>query len=362
MGSKASPRVIGVFVVGGIAIVLAGVLFFGGGKVFQEKTPYVIFFESSAQGLNVGAPVVFRGVQVGQVAKVKALYDPKQATIHVKVLVELVADTVEVTAEVRQRSPQEAIDILVQQGLRASLQLQSFVTGLLLVSLDFYPDTPIKRLGLDPTYPELPAVPSQIEQLLGNVRQAVAELGKLPLEALLSEALGTLKRTNTLLDVPELKQALISLNDLVTEALLLLKHTDDQVVPLGAKLATAADAARTTLEAARAAVVDAQKLFRDLDGQVAPLASSAKETLATARGALGQAQKSLATLTDAATPVLKEGERTLGAITTLAGYDSVAPNDLAHTLKAIEDAARSIHALADMLQRNPEALLRGKGR
>jgi paraquat-inducible protein B len=95
---------------------------------------------------------------------------------------------------------------------------------------------------------------------------------------------------------------------------------------------------------------------------VAPLASSAKETLATARGALGQAQKSLATLTDAATPVLKEGERALGAITTLAGYDSVAPNDLAHTLKAIEDAARSIHTLADMLQRNPEALLRGKGR
>ena len=90
MGSKGSPRVIGAFVVGGIALVMAGVMFFGGGKVFQEKTPYVIFFESSAQGLNVGAPVVFRGVQVGQVAKVKALYDPKQATIHVKVLVELV--------------------------------------------------------------------------------------------------------------------------------------------------------------------------------------------------------------------------------------------------------------------------------
>jgi paraquat-inducible protein B len=247
------------------------------------------------------------------------------------------------------------VETLVQQGLRASLQLQSFVTGLLLVSLDFYPDTPIKRLGLDPTYPELPAVPSQIEQLLSNVRQTVAELGKLPLEALLAEALGTLKRTNALLDVPELKQAIVSLHGLVTDAQQLLKHTDVQVVSLGAKLAAAADSAR-------AAVVDAQKLFRDIDGQVAPLASSAKETLTTARGTLGQAQKSLVTLTDAATPALKQGERALRSIATLAGDDAVAPNDLAHTLKAIKEAAQSIRVLADMLERHPEALLRGKGR
>ena len=355
MGSKVSPRVIGAFVVGGIALAMAGVIFFGGGKVFQEKTPYVIFFESSVQGLNVGAPVVFRGVQVGQVTKVEALYDPTQATIHVKVLVELVGGNVRVTAEVRQRSTHEAVEFLVQHGLRASLQLQSFVTGLLLVSLDFYPDTPIKRLGLDPTYPELPTVPSQIEQLLSNVRRTVEELGKLPLEALLAEALGTLKRVNTLLETPELRQALVSLPALVTDAQQLLTHTDDQVAHLGTRLAAAADAVR-------AAVVDAQRLFRDVDGQVAPLASSAKETLTTARGALGQAQKSLVTLTDAATPALKQGERALGAIAHLAGDDAVAPHDLAPTLKAIDEAAQSIRALADMLQRNPEALLRGKGR
>jgi hypothetical protein len=61
-------------------------------------------------------------------------------------------------------------------------------------------------------------------------------------------------------------------------------------------------------------------------------------------------------------PVLQEGERTLGTITDLAGYDAVAPNALAHTLKAVEEAAQSICTLADMLQRNPAALLRGKGR
>jgi paraquat-inducible protein B len=253
--------------------------------------------------------VVFRGVQVGQVAKVEALYDPKKATIHVKVIVELVPDSVRVAEgvkRVKRGSPQEALELLVQQGLRASLQMQSLVTGLLLISLDFYPDTPIKRLGLEPTYPELPTVPTEVERLLDNVRQAVAALGKLPLEALLSEVLGMIKRVNTLLEVPELKQALMSLNDLVTATQQLLKDADGQVAPLGSKLAAAADSARAAFEAARVAMVDAQKLFRDVDGQVAPLASSAKETLTTARGTLGQAQKSLSTLTDAATPALKK--------------------------------------------------------
>src|SRR5918999_3274468 len=106
MGSKANPTVIGAFVVGAVALVVVGVLLFGGGKLFQEKMPLVIFFDSSVQGLNVGAPVVFRGAQVGHVTKVEALYDPKKTTI--------------------------------------------------------------KRLGLDPTYPELPTVPTEIERLLDN--------------------------------------------------------------------------------------------------------------------------------------------------------------------------------------------------
>ena len=89
---------------------------FGGGKFFQEKAPFVIFFDSSVQGLNVGAPVVFRGVQVGQVAKVEALYDPKKTTIHVKVIVELVPGSVRVAEgvkRVKRGSPQEALELLV---------------------------------------------------------------------------------------------------------------------------------------------------------------------------------------------------------------------------------------------------------
>ena len=362
MGSKVNPTVIGAFVVGAIVLAVAGVLLFGGGKFFQEKHPYVIFFQGSVQGLSVGAPVVFRGVQVGQVTKIEAIYDSSKATIDIKVIIEIVRGVVRTPHEVMLPSQEKAVEVMIQHGMRASLQTQSFVTGLLMVALDFHPGTPIKLLGLDPKYPEIPTVPTEMQELLDNVRQTLADLGKLPLEALLSEAMGMFKRVNTLLDLPELRQTLVSLPEVTTEARQLLHNADAQVVSLGGKLAGAAEGARTAMETLRLALGDVQKLVRNADGQVAPLATSAKDTLTAARSALVQAQKSLVTLTDAATPALKQAEKTMAGTSALTGKDSVLVNDLERTLRALEEAAKSIRALADMLQRNPEVLLRGKSR
>jgi paraquat-inducible protein B len=376
MGSKISPTVIGAFVVGALICMVAGVLLFGGGKFFTEKLRYVLFFDSSVVGLHIGAPVIFRGVQVGQVTEIEAIADPKTFTVVIRVKVELVRGSLKVRGR-GFKDPHQAVEGLIQQGARASLRMQSFVTGVLYVALDFHPDTPIRRLGLDPTYPELPTIPSDMDMLKSTVQQVMADLGKLPLEAVLNEVLVLLKSANGLVALPEVKQALVSLQDVVltAERLLqradglvalpevkqalvslqdvvltaerLLQRTDVQVSALGPKLAGAADTARTAL-------ADAQKLLRNVDGQVTPLASSAQDTLAAARGTLGQANKSLVKLTDTASPALKQAEQTLG------GADGVIHNDLSHTLKALEEAAKSIRALADALQRHPESLLRGR--
>lgn len=71
MGSKVNPTILGAFVVSAVLLAVAGVLFFGGGKFFEAKVPFVLFFDGSVQGLNVGAPVIFRGVQVGQVSAIE---------------------------------------------------------------------------------------------------------------------------------------------------------------------------------------------------------------------------------------------------------------------------------------------------
>jgi paraquat-inducible protein B len=363
MGSKINPTTIGAFVVGAIVLLIAGVLLFGGGKFFQEKNSYVLFFDSSVEGLNVGAPVVFRGVQVGQVTAISAIADPQTYDIRIRVQIEIVRGVLKVGEENQRFKDQyQAVERLIQKGARATLRMQSFVTGLLYVALDFFPDTPIRLLGLDPTVPEVPTIPSDMDQLKSSIQQAMADLRKLPLETILNEVLVMVKRANTLLDVPELKQALVELSAVMTNTRQLLATADHQVGSLGPKLAGTAEIASKTL-------LDAQRLIRDVDGQVAPLAGGAKETLTSAkealtaaRSALGQAQKSLVTLTEAATPVLKQADRTLAGTAALTGPDSAVLNDLSRTLRALDEAARSIRALAGALERNPEMLIRGRSK
>src|SRR5262249_23705628 len=181
-----------------------------------------------------------------------------------------------------------------------------------------------------------PTIPSDMDQLKSSVQQALADLRKLPLETILNEVLTVLRRAGALLETPELRQALVTLRDVMTDARQLLANADTQVGLLGPKLAGTAEVAAKTL-------LDAQKLLRDVDGQVAPLAGSAKETLASARealtaarSALGQAQKSLGTLTDAATPVLKQADKTFAGTATLTGPDSATLHELSQSLKALE--------------------------
>jgi phospholipid/cholesterol/gamma-HCH transport system substrate-binding protein len=314
-----------------------------------------MFFDSSVEGLSVGAPVIFRGVQIGHVTEISAIADPQTYDVRIKVQVELVRGVIKVGEEgQRFQDHREAVKRLIQRGIRASLRMQSFVTGLLYVALDFYPGTPIKLVGLDPNHFEVPTIPSDMDQLKATLQQAMGELKKLPLEALFSEALGTLKRANTLLELPEIKQTLVSLHNVMDTAERLLRNADGQVTPLGSKLGGAADAARVTLEMVRTVLLDAQKLLRNVDGQVAPLASNANDTLTAARGTLGQANKSLVKLTDTASPALKQAEQTL------AGANIMVNNDLSHTLKTLEETLRAIRALAMTLDRRPEALIRGK--
>ena len=71
MGKKANPAVIGAFVVGAVVLAVAGLLVFGSGKMFKHTVKFVCFFPGAVDGLNVGAPVRFKGVEVGSVIDVR---------------------------------------------------------------------------------------------------------------------------------------------------------------------------------------------------------------------------------------------------------------------------------------------------
>ena len=158
---RANPAVVGGFVVGAVALIVIGLLVFGGTGWFVEHNKYVAYFPGSVKGLQVGAPVDFRGVTIGQVTDVKVQFNPGEVSARIPVVMELDPTQIEVVGSDQSADPERMIDA----GFRAQLQSQSLLTGLLFVNLDFYPDAPARLVGGDEPYPEIPTIPSGFEQL-----------------------------------------------------------------------------------------------------------------------------------------------------------------------------------------------------
>ena len=158
MSRRANPRAIGVFVLGALALLVAALAIFGGGRVFGPKETFVMFFEDDVGGLQVGAPVTFRGVRVGTVTDVRIRYDTDHQSVSIPVYVQLDRRQVVVAGERGWEQTSE----MIKRGLRAQLKMQSFVTGQVAVDLDFQPRTPARLVGIINNYPEIPTVRSSI--------------------------------------------------------------------------------------------------------------------------------------------------------------------------------------------------------
>lgn len=198
MGKKANPAVIGGFVVGAAALAVAGVLIFGSGQFLKEKMSWVSYFPGSVDGLQVGAPVNFKGVKIGQVTDIKVTLDARDDAIRIPVYWDLEPDRMALMgiseaqlAEIRTKEGRPFAQILIKRGLRAQLQLQSFVTGQKIIQLDFFSDTPINLVGSDSDVPEFPTTPSGTEKLVKTIEN-------LPIDELMTDARNVFQGINRL--------------------------------------------------------------------------------------------------------------------------------------------------------------------
>lgn len=187
MSKKANMTAIGVFVVGALILLIAGIAVFGSGSLFKRADKYVLFFDGSVKGLSAGAPVVFRGVKIGSVKSVNLIYDPATMDVYIPVVIEVELSRVK---GLRESIGYPKYGTLAAEGLRAKLDIQSFVTGQLLVSFDFYHDNPLKLVGVKTEYPELPTIPMSkdifattqelpVKDIANNIKEATAGISKL---------------------------------------------------------------------------------------------------------------------------------------------------------------------------------------
>ena len=181
MSKKSNPTLIGAFVVGAMVLIAAGVALFGGAKLFAERSLYVAYFDEQTNGLRVGSNVLMNGVPIGHVSEIALLVDSTSYETITRVTLEIFPDTFIQTrnGEVIGEGMQVNLthdQLIFDAGLRANLEIESYVTGQLLVELALSPDTPATFRGADPPHPEIPTVQSNIQELLDNVRNWVADV------------------------------------------------------------------------------------------------------------------------------------------------------------------------------------------
>jgi paraquat-inducible protein B len=187
MMRKVNKTKIGVFVVGAVALLVAAILVFGSGAFFKQSDKYIVFFDGSVKGLSVGAPVIFRGVKIGNVTGIDLAYNEGTKSVLIPVVIDVELSRVKGVPE-KIGYPDYAQ--FIQQGLRAKLEVQNFITGQLMLAFDFYPKNPQKIYNIAKNYPELPALPISpdifeimdeipIKEITNNLAQAVTGINRL---------------------------------------------------------------------------------------------------------------------------------------------------------------------------------------
>ena len=318
MAKQANRKLIGGFVVLAVGILAASVVIFGSGDLFREKREYVMYFEGSVKGLSVGSPVLFDGVEVGQVTRIviRALVNEQKAYIPVFVETypenfELVSDESSEVKDYRRRW-KENVPKLIQQGLRAQLVTQSMITGQLAIEIGMHPDEPIVLKNLDKDYPEIPTIPSTVQRIFN-------ELEKIDLGEMNDRLQSILSGLDSMVNNPELKGSMAELHGLLQDARRTVGRLDAKIDPL-------TDGLHGTLS-------DARKLLSTAEGELKPLADNLNTTLED----ISKLARDAGTLVD---PSL--------------AYE------LQNTLKSLSEALRSLQLLSEYLKRHPDSLLKGK--
>ena len=270
---------------------------------FRRRLPYLAYFQGSVSGLGPGSSVTFQGLRVGEVTSVNLEYDPKSNSIRAPVRFEIEPERIADMHLAEARGPVANTRMLVERGLRAQLQSANLLTGQQMVALTIVPDAQPAEMQVEGEVIVLPTVPGQFTGLANSASQLLAKLDQMPFEQIGANLNDTLHGFNDLANSRELKQSLASLQGTMASAQVLVKRLDAGLTP---------------------ALKQLPSLVSDLQN------------------------------------TLTQTNKLLVSTDTGYGDNSRFSRSLDRLMSQLNDMARSFRALADLLARHPEALVRGR--
>jgi len=290
MNKRVSPTAIGAFVVASFAIMVVTLIVVGSGRMFTKPIRFVCMFQGNLNGLKIGAPVKVRGVQIGTVAAIELRLSPSQGRLRpdikdlrLPVIVDIDRSQLQSRGGTGAALETAGFDSLIKQGMRAQLNTESLLTGLLYIDLDFHPGAPM-NLALEPggPYREIPTIQTDLAQLQERLSKALDKFEKIDFQALVVSITDAASSIKNLTGSPELKATLEALketvpnlNQAIYSARGILNNANSKIGPLVSDLQKNSDEANKTMKDSRAALVSLQQT---LDPN-SPLAVHLNQTL-----------------------------------------------------------------------------------
>ncbi len=327
MRRTANKSLIGAFVVGGIILFIAAFVLLGAGSFSGVKPNALAYFQDSVSGLDIGAPVKFRGVTIGKVSQVllrTANQSPSDYSI--PVVMEFTPDLLTRRGLDQALIDKSGLRISIEKGLRAKLQQQSVITGVLYVELDYFPDTPYKLHDTRGEQPEIPTLPSNLGALTKAVSQTLEQLSRVDFVSITKKVDSILTRIDQ--GASQIEFAKIN-NNLVKASDNIARITSDPAI-------------NKAIADFSAAMQSVDELVKRFNSKVDPVAEDIQSMATSGRKALdrlNEAAENVRALTKAGSPTRRE---------------------LDAALADISEAAAGIRSLADFLERNPETIIQGR--
>ncbi|MEK9628965.1 MAG: MlaD family protein [Nitrospinota bacterium] len=315
---------------------------------YTKKIKFIMFFDSSIRGLNLGAPVEFKGIKVGSVLDVRLEFDKDSTTFRIPVLIEIEPQRIMERGLEGEVSSHQALNRLVERGLRARLQTGSLLTSQLFIDLDMHPGSPVNLSGTEAPFPELPTLPtSNFGAITQSAEELLAKLNAVDIEEVTSVLVDTIKTANktmhtaddaiksanTLIQSPDIPKAIkdvrIALENFKN---LTQKVEDSQLVA----------SAEQTINSVDKAVNNADKII-----------NSAGETIKGVNKTLSGVDKTLASADQA----IKDASNTLGGVDKTLNSADTAINNVNKLItkpaitEAIEDIRVALNNFKNVTQK-----------
>lgn len=342
MSKKVNTTLLGAFVSGAVVLLTLAIILFGGEGIFTRHEKVIMYFSGSVDGLNVGAPVNVRGVQIGTVTAIDIQFNTTTGELRVPVIAEIQADSIE---QARNLQAEDPLDTIIKQlGLRAQLQIQSILTSQLFIQLDYHPESEIHYYG-DGSLLEIPTIPMTLEQ----IDQALDDVSLEQMLVDISSALSAINRIvndqDTIDTIAAMKRAFINLDKLGREL-------NENTIPR----------ANTTMTDIQESLDELKRMLQEVR-QITAQDSPQIIKLNSALDEISNAGHMISRLDESAQ--MRKLDIALEEITGAARSirnleDSPELYKLTTALDEITDAARALQQLADTIEKQPEVLLKGK--